>query len=86
MLQNFDVANLLGMPVWLLVIAMIWSLVWMGIAMWKAAKKHHIVWFVVFLIFHTLGILEILYIFWFSKIKLKNRSEAVPAKLKKKRR
>ena len=49
------------------VVLAIWSLIWKGIALWKAARNSAKVWFVVLLIFNTVGILEILYIFVFSK-------------------
>ncbi|KKU51198.1 MAG: hypothetical protein UX74_C0031G0021 [Parcubacteria group bacterium GW2011_GWA2_47_10b] len=45
----------------------IWSLVWKGMALWKAAHNRSAVWFVVLLLVNTLGILEILYIFVFGK-------------------
>jgi hypothetical protein len=45
----------------------IWSLIWKGLALWKSAGKKQLVWFIVFLIVNTAGILEILYIFLFSK-------------------
>ncbi|MDD2646607.1 MAG: DUF5652 family protein [Patescibacteria group bacterium] len=48
---------------------LLWSLPWKGVALWRAAKKNHTVWFIVFLILNTIGILEILYIFVFSKMK-----------------
>jgi len=54
--------------IFLIVIAAIWSLVWKGLALWKAAKKNSPVWFVFLLIINTLGILEILYIGWFSEM------------------
>ena len=50
-----------------LAILIIWSLIWKGIALWKAAQNHHTVWYVIMLIVNTLGILEIIYIFGFSK-------------------
>lgn len=78
--SGLDLAAYLGIPVWLLVVVAIWSLIWMGIAMWKSARKNHLVWFIVFLLIHTLGILEILYIFVFSKMSLSKPS----AKKKKK--
>lgn len=53
----------------------IWSLVWKGLALWKSAKKNHLIWFVVLLVVNTIGILEILYIFVFSKIKLGKATE-----------
>jgi len=47
---------------------LIWSFAWKGIALWKSAGNKSKVWFVVLLILNTLGILEILYIFWFSNL------------------
>ncbi len=52
---------------WLLILGIAWSIGWKGWALWIAAKKDQKVWFVVFLIVNTIGILEIFYIFYFSK-------------------
>lgn len=49
-------------------VVLIWSLVWKGLALWKAAGKKHKIWFIIILIVNTVGILEILYIYLFSKI------------------
>lgn len=51
----------------LLFILIVWSLVWKGLALWRAAHRSDKVWFAVFLIVNTLGILEVLYIYVFSK-------------------
>ena len=40
----------------------IWDIVWKGLALWKAARNHHIVWFVCIIIFNTVGILPIVYL------------------------
>ncbi|MDP3004173.1 MAG: DUF5652 family protein [Candidatus Azambacteria bacterium] len=53
-----------------LIILLIWSVIWKGIALWKAAKNEDLGWFVVMLVVNTVGILEILYIYVFSKKKL----------------
>ena len=45
----------------------VWSLIWKGLALWKAARAGEKTWFVVLLIVNTLGILEILYIYIFSE-------------------
>lgn len=58
----------------LLVAIAIWSLAWKGVALWKAAKNSSKVWFVVMLIVNTVGILEIIYIFFFSKKSEKQNS------------
>jgi uncharacterized membrane protein len=44
-----------------------WTLIWKGLALWKAARKESKPWFIVLLLVNTVGLLEILYIFVFSK-------------------
>jgi len=51
----------------LFILLLIWSLIWKGVALWKAARNCDKVWFVLLLIVNTMGILEIFYIFVFSK-------------------
>ncbi len=55
--------------VFLFILLIIWSLIWKGIALWKAARNGHQGWFIVMLIVNTVGILEIIYIYGFSKKK-----------------
>ena len=50
----------------------IWSLIWKGWALWRASRNYQKVWFMVLLVVNTVGILEILYLFVFSKKKEKN--------------
>lgn len=51
----------------LIILLLIWEIPWKGFALWKAARKNDLIWFVIFLIVNTFAILEILYIFVFSK-------------------
>jgi len=51
----------------LLAAVVLWTLPWKGVALWKAAKREEKKWFVVLLVLNTLAILEIIYIFFFSK-------------------
>jgi hypothetical protein len=44
-------------------------MVWKGIALWRAGGNRQLAWFICLLIFNTLGILPIIYIFGFSKKK-----------------
>ena len=44
----------------------IWSLVWKGMALWHAARRGELYWFIAILIINTLGILEILYLYVFG--------------------
>ncbi|MDR3547210.1 MAG: DUF5652 family protein [Candidatus Pacebacteria bacterium] len=45
----------------------VWSLAWEGVALWHAARNRQTAWFVVLLIVHTAGILDIIYILFFRK-------------------
>ena len=47
----------------LLVALALWTLVWKGLALWRAAEKKSKPWFIVMLILNTAGILEIIYLF-----------------------
>jgi hypothetical protein len=62
----------IGIGLGLIVILFIWSLIWKGFALWRAGRLNQPVWFVVLLLVNTLGILEILYLFIFSKEGRKN--------------
>lgn len=53
----------------LLVLLGIWSLVWKGLALWRAARNTHKAWYVILLIVNTAGILDILYFFIWGKPK-----------------
>lgn len=45
----------------------IWSLTWKGLALWQAARRDQKVWYVVLLVVNTLGVLEIIYLLFFSR-------------------
>lgn len=51
----------------ILIVLLIWSLIWKGFALWRAAGRQDKVWFIVLMILNTIGLLEILYLFVFSK-------------------
>jgi len=53
----------------LIILAAIWTLPWKGVALWRAARNDSKIWFIALLSINTLAILEILYIFVFSKKK-----------------
>lgn len=67
---------------WLFALLIIWSIVWKGIALWKAARLNDKAWFIVLLIVNTVGILEIFYIYIFSK-RDENKDENKNEKNKK---
>lgn len=45
----------------------LWSVVWKGFALYRAGKQSQTGWFVALYLINTLGILEILYLAFFSK-------------------
>ena len=55
-------------------IVIVWTLPWKGYALWKAAQAKDVYWFCALLILNTVGILEILYIFLFSKMSGKKKA------------
>ncbi len=54
---------------WLVIIIGLWVLPWKAVALWRSAQRKNKWWFIALLIMNTLGLLEILYIFVFSKNK-----------------
>ncbi len=58
---------LVGFGVLGVLVVAVWSIYWKGMALWHAARKGEKVWFVVLLVVNTVGILEILYLYVFSK-------------------
>ena len=61
------VTEQLGISMFLLVVMLIWSSVWKLLALWKSARKNSPIWFIILGVANTMGILEILYLFVFSK-------------------
>lgn len=54
-----------------------WCMIWKGIALWKAAHNNHQKWFIALFITNTLGLLEIVYIYVFSKKKPANNHNSI---------
>lgn len=52
---------------WIIILTGLWTLPWKGVALWKSARNGEKVWFIALLIVNSLAVLEILYIFFFSK-------------------
>ncbi len=53
----------------ILAMVIVWSIIWKGLALWKAARNHQTAWYVIMLIVNTAGILEIIYLLGFSQKK-----------------
>ena len=72
-MENFNqvVTQTLSNPL-LLMLFVIWSIFWKGMALWKSSQKKHLVWFIILLLVNTLGLLEIAYIFYLNRWELDN--------------
>jgi len=66
-----DLTSLAILPPYGLFILFLWSVIWKGLALWNAAKNSQRNWFVVLLVLNTVGIVEIVYLFFFAKKKMK---------------
>lgn len=62
------VAGIAGMTT-LLIVIIAWTLVWKGLALWRAARSGAKVWFIILLLVNTVGILDLLYYFYIHKKK-----------------
>ncbi len=61
----------------LLILAIIWVMIWKGLALWRAAERGEKIWFTVILIVNTLGLLEIIYLFFVAKPKQPEESPEI---------
>lgn len=59
----------------LITVAIVWELVWKGIALWRAGRNNDLTWFIFIFIFNTLGILPIIYIFAVDRPKQKMQQQ-----------
>ncbi|MCS7092321.1 MAG: DUF5652 family protein [Patescibacteria group bacterium] len=71
----------------------IWVAVWKGFALWHSARHNQKWWFLVFIISNTLGVLEIIYLFffqahnpWKNKIVSKTTTTEFSSSIKKEKR
>lgn len=62
-------------PLFLLIY--LWTLPWKGVALWKAAGKKHLGWFIALLLVNSAALMEALYIFYFSKKSGKKEKQPV---------
>jgi hypothetical protein len=69
---NEIISQLFSNP-YVLSVLLIWTSVWKGLGLWTAARKKHLTWFILILLFNTLGLLEIGYVFYLSKWDLGSR-------------
>ncbi|EKD58561.1 MAG: hypothetical protein ACD_56C00097G0006 [uncultured bacterium] len=72
---------------WIIILILIWTLPWKGAALWKAARNGQIGWFLTLIVFNTLAVLDIIYIFFFSNPAIKesnsNQDEVRQARMQR---
>lgn len=70
----------------IIILLAFWSLIWKGFALWRAAQKKSVGWFIVLLFLNTAGILPILYLLFTKNPnkKSKEKEPKVPQKSEKK--
>lgn len=54
----------------LFAVLVLWAIFWKGLALWHSAHRKEPKWFIVMLVINTFGILEIVYLVFFAKVKL----------------
>lgn len=54
--------------IWLIPL-LLWSLLWKGIALWKAGRNNQAGWFTLLFLVQTLGVLDLIYILFFQKTR-----------------
>lgn len=45
----------------------VWSIIWKGLALWKASQRNERNWFMVILILNTFGILDLIYYYFVGR-------------------
>lgn len=65
-----------ALPLWIgllapmILLLVLWSIFWKGLALWHSARRGQQWWFVAMLVVNTLGILEIIYLFGIAKLSV----------------
>ena len=59
--------TLCKIPLWIWAVVL-WDIVLKMIALWRAARNKHLVWFIVIAILNTVGILPLIYLFTHKEV------------------
>lgn len=52
-----------------ILVLIVWTMFWKGVGLWHAARKGDKAWYIIFLLFNTVGILELIYLYDRGKLK-----------------
>lgn len=63
----------------LILLVAVWTVAIKGYALWHAARANQMYWFIALLIINTLGILELIYLFWFHEKPKHEHHQHTPA-------
>ncbi len=63
----------------LLLVTALWTIVWKGFGLWRAARNQQKYWVLAMLIINDLGIIEIIYLLWFRSDKKSMMPQSQPA-------
>lgn len=74
-LQTLVYGPLASIPKAVWVVIYLWSFFWKGVGLWKSAKNNQKYWFISMLVVNTVGILEIVYLSFFQKLKKERSSK-----------
>jgi len=61
------ISQILGVSPIAIAGVILWTLIWKGFALWRAALLRQKYWFIAMLFINTLGILEIIYLFLIAR-------------------
>ena len=64
-----EFAAMSGQFLFLFILLIVWTAIWKGIALWRAGRNKHLVWFVFMFVLNTAGILPLIYVLFFSNKK-----------------
>lgn len=56
-----------GFPVFLFFAALVWTVFWQGLSLWRSARNNQKYWFVALLLINPLGVLQIIYLAFFQQ-------------------
>ena len=62
-----DALTLSGIPIWLIVVTVLWSLPWKAYGLWKSAQLSHKWWFIAIFVVNSFGLLEMYYLYFVAQ-------------------
>lgn len=72
--MDSSLSALIAANPWIIAL-LVWATVWKLIALWKAARRNHLTFFIVLAVVNTVGLLEIIYVFWLYFKERKNKTQ-----------